>query len=136
MTILVGYTPSAEGRAAVDFGIEAARATRDRLLVLNAGVGEAVDERGVAGQEALDEVSTALEASGVPFDLKQFLRGNDAVEEILALVEADPEIRMVVIGSRKRSAVGKLLMGSTAQRIILECPVPVVSVKDPATARS
>lgn len=129
MTILVGYTPSPEGHAAVDFGIRQARAFDEPLLVLNAGIGEAVDERGVAESEDLQKLRTTLEESGARFELKQFLRGNDAVEEILALAEATPEVGLIVIGSRKRSAVGKLIMGSTAQRIILGAEVPVVSVK-------
>ncbi|GAA4284822.1 universal stress protein [Brevibacterium daeguense] len=129
MTILVGYTPSPEGMAAVKFGIRQAKAFDDTLLVLNAGIGEAIDELGVASKDDLKEVAGALEAAGVKHELKQFLRGNDAVDEILALAEATPEVWMIVIGSRKRSPVGKLIMGSTAQRIILDAEVPVVSVK-------
>ena len=131
MTIVVGYSPSSEGLAAVRFGIEQARAFDDLLIVLNAGIGDSPTERGVASEEDLAGVADVLEKSGVRHDLRQFLRGNDPVEEILALAEATPETRMIVIGSRKRSAVGKLFMGSIAQRIILEAEVPVVSVKDP-----
>ncbi|MFB9777323.1 universal stress protein [Brevibacterium otitidis] len=129
MTILVGYTPSPEGMAAVDFGIEQARAFNDSLLVLNAGVGEAREEKGIASAEDLKALGEKLDAAGIRQELKQFLRGNDPVEEILALAEATPEVRMIVIGSRQRSLVGKLIMGSTAQRIILGAEVPVVSVK-------
>lgn len=129
MTILVGYTPSPEGMAAVDFGIEQARAFDEALLVLNAGIGEAHEEKGIATAEDLRELGDMLQAAGIRQELKQFLRGNDPVEEILALAEATPEVRMIVIGSRERSLVGKLIMGSTAQRIILGAEVPVVSVK-------
>ena len=83
--------------------------------------------RGV--QDDLKKLHARLETAGVRQELKQFLRGNDPVEEILALAEATPEVRMIVIGSRRRSLVGKLIMGSTAQRIILGAEVPVVSVK-------
>ncbi len=129
MTILVGYTPNPEGMAAVEFGIRQARAFDDTLLVLNAGIGESQDERGVATKNELAAVVEKLQAAGIKYEAKQFLRGNDAVEEILALAEASPEISMIIIGSRKRSVVGKLIMGSSAQRIILGSPVPVVSVK-------
>ncbi|RBP68060.1 nucleotide-binding universal stress UspA family protein [Brevibacterium sanguinis] len=129
MTILVGYSPSPEGRAAVDFGIEQARAFDDTLIVLNAGIGETPDERGVATNSDMEELTQTLKSSGISHEILQFLRGNDPVEELLALAEATADTRMIVIGSRRRSPVGKLIMGSTAQRIILEAEVPVVSVK-------
>lgn len=129
MTILVGYSPSPEGKAAVAFGIDQARAFDDTLIVLNAGIGETPDERGVATNTDMDELKETLRASEVSHEILQFLRGNDPVEELLALAEATEDTRMIVIGSRRRSPVGKLIMGSTAQRIILEADVPVVSVK-------
>ncbi len=45
------------------------------------------------------------------------------------VAEANDDNRMIVIGSRRRSPVGKLITDSTAQRIILEAEVPVVSVR-------
>ena len=129
MTILVGYSPSPEGKAAVAFGIEQARAFDDTVIVLNAGIGETPDERGVATNADMDELKTTLRDSEVSHEILQFLRGNDPVEELLALAEATDDTRMIVIGSRRRSPVGKLIMGSTAQRIILEAEVPVVSVR-------
>src|SRR5699024_1737326 len=118
-----------EGRAAVDFGIEQARALDDVVVVLNAGIGETPDERGVATSKDIEELKETLQSSEVSHEILQFLRGNDPVEELLALAEATSNTRMIVIGSRRRSPVGKLIMGSTAQRIILDSDVPVVSVK-------
>ncbi|GAA2011159.1 universal stress protein [Brevibacterium samyangense] len=134
MTILVGYTPSPEGDAALEFGISEARAHGDRLHVINAGIGEgrSVDEKGLCNAEGLAEVRARLEATGVDFELSQYLRGKDAVDELVDAATADPGTRMIVIGSRRRSPVGKLIMGSTAQRIILAAEAPVVSVKAPA----
>lgn len=129
MTILVGFTPTPASRAAVDFAIEEAQIRTTSLLVVNAGIGEQRDESGVAAGEQMDQVRYTLENSGVDFELVQHLRGNDAAEELLALEDDHPEISMIVIGARKRSAVGKFLMGSTGQRIILGSSVPVVAVK-------
>ena len=129
MTILVGFTPTPAGRAAVDFAIEEAQIRKTGLLVVNAGVGEQREEAGVAAREQMDQVRFTLENSAVDFELVQHLRGHDAAEELLDLEDENPEISMIVIGSRKRSAVGKLIMGSTGQRIILGSSVPVVAVK-------
>ena len=129
MTILVGFTPTPAGRAAVDFAIEEAQIRSTGLLVVNAGIGEQHEEAGVAAGKQMDQVRFTLENSGVDFELVQHLRGNDAAEELLALEDEHPEISMIVIGSRKRSPVGKLIMGSTGQRVILGSSVPVVAVK-------
>lgn len=129
MTILVGFTTTPAGRAAVDFAIEEAQIRGTNLMVVNAGIGEQREEAGVAGKKQLDQLQFTLENSGVDFELVQHLRGNDAAEELLAIEADNPEISLIVIGSRKRSAVGKLIMGSTGQRVILGAGVPVVAVK-------
>lgn len=129
MTVLVGFTPKPEGFAALDFAVDQARAFGDPIIVINTGIGEQADEKGVATPKQLEQADQVLRESGVPYELKQFIRGNDPVDELLELVEADQEVRLIVIGGRKRSAVGKRIMGSKAQRIILEAPIPVVSVK-------
>ena len=66
MTILVGYSPSPEGRAAVDFGIEQARAFDDVVVVLNAGIGETPDERGVATDRKSTRLNSVTFRSRMP----------------------------------------------------------------------
>jgi nucleotide-binding universal stress UspA family protein len=50
---------------------------------------------------------------------------SDEVVRVAGAVDA----AVIVIGLRKRSPVGKLLMGSTAQRILLDSDRPVLAVK-------
>ncbi len=56
------------------------------------------------------------------------MRGHEAADEVLETVR-ETGADLVVIGVRHRSPVGKLLLGSTAQRILLEAPCPVLAVK-------
>ena len=76
---------------------------------------------------ALDE---RLAAAGVPGELRQSARGRDVAEELAAVI-AETSAELLVIGIRHRSAVGKLLMGSAAQRILLDVDCPVLAVKSP-----
>ena len=69
-----------------------------------------------------------LSASGVTFEFKQFVRGKNAVEELDDLVTAH-DASMLVIGLRKRTAVGKLIMGSMAQEILMSISCPILAVK-------
>ena len=48
---------------------------------------------------------------------------------MLQVIKDRPEISRLVVGVRKRSPVGKVVLGSIAQRLILEATVPVLSVK-------
>ncbi|MFE2093577.1 universal stress protein [Streptomyces sp. NPDC059460] len=128
MTVLVGYMPSPEGEAALRAGVDEARTRGETLLVMNASRGDAYVDRGFAQQKDLDQVRRDLTELGVDFDIRQVVGGRDAAEEIVELAGSS-EVSLVVIGLRHRSAVGKLLLGSSAQRILLDSPCPVLAVK-------
>ena len=128
MTVLVGYIPSPEGEAALRAGVDEARTRGETLLVMNASRGDAYVDRAFAQQKDLDHVRRDLTELGVDFDIRQVVGGRDAAEEILDLA-ASSEVSLVVIGLRHRSPVGKLLLGSSAQRILLDSPCPVLAVK-------
>lgn len=129
MTILVGFSPNPEGFAAVEFGVAQAKLTGENIIVLNGGIGESYDDPAIATKDQIRQVTSSLEESGVEFELLQRIRGNSAADEIIGITDEIADLSLVVIGSRKRSPVGKLLMGSTAQQVILGVDAPVVSVK-------
>jgi len=128
MTILVAYAPRPEGLAAVDKGIEIAKRRQERLVVVNASPGGRQEDSAMASVQDVERVEALLAASGVDAEFKQFVRGNSAVSEIEALVES-LQVSLLIIGLRKRTAVGKLIMGSVAQEILMSVPCPVLAVK-------
>lgn len=128
MTIIVAYVPTPEGLAALDEGIKIAAERMERLLVVNAGPGGNHEDPSLVMGSDGDDVQRRLDASGLNAEYKQFVRGVTAVDEILALVDSE-QASLVVIGLRRRSAVGKLLLGSKAQEILLATPCPVLCVK-------
>jgi nucleotide-binding universal stress UspA family protein len=128
VTIVVGFVPRPDGRAALQRAIAEATLRHDDLLVLNAARGQAWTEAGVATEDDLDTVRAELSGAGVRFDVRQVVRGKDPAEEVIEAAE-HAGAQLIVIGLRRRSAVGKLIMGSTSQRILLEADCPVLSVK-------
>lgn len=117
MSVIVSYSPGPEGEAAV---AEAVRqcATLGRPLVIVSTI----------PSDEAREASRALAASIDGASVVQVEDGQDAVELILDEVEAvDPAL--LVIGLRRRTPVGKLILGSSAQRLLLDAPCPVLAVK-------
>lgn len=128
MTIVIGYVPSPEGQAALARGLEEAKLRGGPVVVVNSSRGDAlVDERFAQGEE-LELVRDVLRESGVAHELRQPMRGLLASEELVEIA-AEVDAELIVIGLRKRSPVGKLIMGSTAQRVLLDASCPVLAVK-------
>jgi nucleotide-binding universal stress UspA family protein len=128
MTIIVAYVPRPEGQAALDKGLEIARERGEHLLVVNASPGGQKEDESLADVEDYERVQRILDNSGLKAELKQFVRGKSPVEEIEDLVASLP-VTLLVIGLRKRSPVGKLILGSVAQEILLSVACPVLCVK-------
>lgn len=128
MTILVAYVPRPEGQAALDKGLEIAKRRQERLVVVNASPGGRQEDPSRADVEDVERVEMLLAASGLEAEFKQFVRGKDAVTEINEMVQA-LDVSVLIIGLRKRSAVGKLILGSVAQDILMTVDCPVLAVK-------
>ena len=76
----------------------------------------------------VERVEERLAKLEIATQFKQFVRGNSTIDEIMSLIDAE-QVSLLVIGLRKRSAVGKLLLGSMAQDILMNAPCPVLCVK-------
>lgn len=128
MTVLIAYAPRPEGEAALEKGIEIAVRRNERLIVVNAAPGgHGEDPNIVSGYDA-ERLEQHLRDLPIQAEFKVFVRGNDTLEEIEKLVETQ-DVSLLVIGLRKRSAVGKLLLGSMAHDILMTVPCPVLAVK-------
>jgi nucleotide-binding universal stress UspA family protein len=128
MTVLIGYVPTPVGEAALEAGLaEAAVRNVDAVILNSPRRGSTVDGHLVDDQAGAELVERARKA-GVTATLDHADHGADIVDAFEAVIERT-SASVVVIGIRRRTPVGKLVMGSDAQRLLLELDVPVLAVK-------
>lgn len=128
MKILVGYVPTPEGEAALEAATTEAVLRSASIVLVNTSRGDAyVDER-YANQAELDAAEARLRERGVDVSIRHGVGGGDVAAELLSAA-IDENAALIVIGLRRRTPVGKLILGSTAQRVLLESPIPVLAVK-------
>ena len=130
MTIVVGFVPTKEGRAALARAGEVARTRRSRLVVINSNRGgrDFDDQASQAAEAELQRVSDELRGDGLELEVRQLVRGNEPAEDLIAVAN-ETDADLIVIGLRRRTPVGKLILGSNAQRILLDAPCAVLAVK-------
>jgi nucleotide-binding universal stress UspA family protein len=125
--IVIGYSADRFGHAALEHGINEAKLRRTSLLVVNSTAGDAYVDPGFAQAGEVRDVEHHLAECGVDFELTQPV-GVNPVDPLLEAMDR-PDAELLVIGIRHRSAVGKLLLGSVSQQLLLQCPKPVLAVK-------
>jgi nucleotide-binding universal stress UspA family protein len=128
MTIVIGYVPSAVGEAALEAGLAEAAARGDDVVILNSPRRRSTVDGELIDSAAADELVARATALGVTARVDQTDHGDDIVETFRA-VAAAASARLVVIGMRRRTPVGKLVTGSDAQRLLLDLDVPILAVK-------
>ena len=124
MAVVVGYLPSREGRAALAHGVDAAVRRHVPLVVVS------------SKEDTTDAVEADLAAfHRAPARERPRLRGPPHAPQQRPRRRPAPGGRrtssaeVIVIGLRRRSPVGKLILGSNAQRILLDATCPVLAVK-------
>lgn len=132
MTVVVGYLLSPAGDAALDVGITEARLRGSELVVMHSSPGgDAERDEDVAAYGAAgDRIQECLEGKEIRFRLVEQVVGNTAAKDIVDVALRE-RAELVVIGVRRRSLVGKMVLGSTAQDVIMNAPCPVLSVRVP-----
>ena len=135
-TIVIGYVPTPVGEAALEAGLEPRPAAHgDDVVILNSPRRRTHRRRRVhrRGRPPTSS-SRGPPRAGVTARVDQSDHGDDIVETFTK-VAAATSARLVVIGLRRRSPVGKLVTGSDAQRLLLDLDVPILAVKPrPVTA--
>lgn len=125
--IVVGYTNDQFGKAAIDAGIAEAALRNTDLLVVNSTPGDSYVDAAFAQPGQVHGLEQRLQDCGLRHEISQPV-GVYAAEALLAAMDR-PEAELLVIGLRHRNPVGKVLLGSVAQQVLLECPKPVLAVK-------
>lgn len=128
MTVLVGYVPTPEGEAAFSAGLAEARLRGEDLVLLNSPRGGAPVSSDVASPAVVSRLTAEANGAGVTLTVRQDAHSGDLAEEVVRVAD-ELAVSVIVIGIRRRSAVGKLLLGSSAQRILLDANRPVLAVK-------
>lgn len=130
MSIVVGYIPTPESDAALRRAMAEARTTGSQLVVVNGSRERNRSNRRRLSGEEISALRQDLEDDGIEYLVVQPESEDEPAEQILAAA-AEYDADLIVIGLRKRTPVGKFLLGSAAQRVLLEANCPVLAVKPP-----
>ena len=127
---LVAYNATPAAKAALDLTKHQALLRGSHVFLVTSMLGGAKEkpEAISAANFTLEEAGEALRASGVSCETHQLVRGLSPGEDIVRFA-ADNDVDFIFIGIEKKSRTQKLLLGSTAQFVILKADCPVVTIK-------
>ena len=130
MKILVGYDGSNSAKDALKLAKDHAMALDAKVDVVTSMVGAKNNQYDDVRQAelGLEYAKALLEEDSIDCETHLLIRGLSPGEDLVQFAE-DNQINEIIVGVRRRSKVGKLLMGSTAQHVILNAPCPVVTIK-------
>lgn len=129
-TVVVGYVPNALGEAALAAAVDEARGRGAALVVVNTTRSDRLVDPGYADETDIAGMEKILKSSGVTYTVHHGSSDDTAAEEVLGMADKT-KADLIVIGLRHRTPVGKLIMGSTAQTILLGARCNVLAVKLP-----
>jgi nucleotide-binding universal stress UspA family protein len=117
MAIVVGHLSTTEGKEALAAAFTEADQRGTGVVVVRSGA-ETPDEAAA--------LAARLDDAGIDH---QVVEGTGDLADDLVRAATESGAELIVIGLRRRSPVGKLILGSGAQRILLDAPCPVLAVK-------
>ena len=130
MKILVGYDGTSAAKEALNLAKMHAKtfgATVDVVTSMEKGTEDQREDIEQA-ERGLEWAKSLFHENDIECNTHLLIRGMAPGEDIVEFAKEN-EVDEIIVGVKRRSKVGKLLMGSTAQYVILQAACPVVSVK-------
>jgi nucleotide-binding universal stress UspA family protein len=128
--ILVGFDGSKVSEAALELAAEHAQVFGAQIFLVQSMVGGPdVPKRDFENSEReLEYHKNEFKKKDIVCETLLSVRGLEPGEDLTRLAE-EHQVDTIIMGVRRRSKVGKLVFGSTAQYVILNAPCPVITVK-------
>ena len=129
MKFLVGYNGTDVAKAALSLARTYAEVFKAKVFVMTS-MGGGAHETGEAIRKAENDLAMAaafLREKGIECETHQLARGLDPGEDLVSFADENG-INQIFVGIQKRSKTQKIILGSTAQYIVLKAPCPVVTV--------
>ncbi len=129
MKFLLGFNGSEEAKAALVLAGTEAEIFKAKVYIITSmggGRGEKPEEIGKTARD-LEFAEQFLKEKGVACETFQLARGKSPGEDVVSFAE-EQNIDKIFVGVEKKSRTQKIILGSTAQYIILKAPCPVVSI--------
>jgi nucleotide-binding universal stress UspA family protein len=145
--IMVGIDGSKESVNAADYAIAIAKRHNAELVavnVLTSDIGYAYSSPGVESppltirevillaedevKKWFDDIKKSADESGIQFRSEIIMAKRSAVSTMLDYAE-EQNINLIVVGTRGRSGIKKMLLGSVASGLVTYAPCPVLVAK-------
>jgi nucleotide-binding universal stress UspA family protein len=134
VTVVVGYVPDASGYLAVTEAVRETRWRETDVVVVNVVDSVGYTRPTAADELDLDALTARLDSEGVPHRIRHLDVGSGTASDAILRVAEEVDAELLVVGIHRRSPVGKVLLGSNAQRILLNATCPVLAVRAESTA--
>jgi nucleotide-binding universal stress UspA family protein len=131
MKILAGYDGSSEAKDALKLAQKHAKAFGAKIEVVKSVTrNHPLDHSLIqTAEEKLEwEIRNRFNGNNIKFETHLLVSSNSTGENLVRFAELE-NIDEIIMGARKRSKVGKLLLGSAAQYVVLHAPCPVITTK-------
>ena len=130
MSVIVGYVPDNTGLLAVRLAAQEAAWRDTDVVVVNVVGAVGYTHPTAADEVVLDALAAELTAAGVAHEIRTVEDTSGAKPgEVLLEVAEQPGTELIVVGIKRTSAVAKAVLGSTAQRVLMGAPCPVLTVR-------
>ena len=130
MKFLVGYNGSKAAQSALALAKDFAKVFNAKVFVLvsmEGGSSEKIEDVAKARAD-LEYAENFLKKESIDCEAREMVRGLSPAEDLVKFAR-DNDIDQLFVGIEKKTRTRKILLGSTAQYVILKAPCPVISVK-------